>query len=385
MAPKKRARRGRGEGSIYQNKDGSYTVAIRIDGKLIRRRAANPATAEATRKELIAQRDAGINLGEGRQTVQAWLNSWYTQKARTLKPKTLGEYRRIIEAYILPVIGTTPLDRLRAGQLQALINGVEDDIRAQGNDTGKRTAQAVGRLLRAAMQLAAEQRVIPYSPMNGVTIPEHKAAKVVPPTEAQIGALLWHAEGDALEPLWHLYALLGLRRGEGLGLRWRGYDAAAQTIAITQQVQEIEGVLVVGSPKSDAGERTLPLSPAVCALLDARRAMQLRQRVKRGSTWVDHDLIFANRDGGPLWPRNVEDEFYRLRAWAGLPTTTTLHHLRRAVATLLDEQATEVLKAEILGHEKKTITQRYTAARLDAMRRALARVEVAIAEARKAG
>jgi integrase len=387
MAPKKRnTRRSNGEGSVYQNPDGSYTAALRINGRLVRRRAADTATAEALRRELVRQRDQGVAVGEGGQSLQTWLNAWFAQKARALKPKTLAEYRRIIEAYILPALGDTPLNRLRPDMLQALINSVEDDIKAEGRYSGTRSARAVGALLKEALTMATERRLIPYSPMAGVVLPKPKTVKVTPPTEAQIAALLDAAQGDPLEPLWHLYALLGLRRGEGLGLRWSDYDATARTLRVAQQVQEIGGALIIGTPKSEAGERVLPLPAVVCPLLDARRARQLAGRIKRADTWTDHDLIFCSRDGAPLWPRNVEDSYYALKAKAALPDATTLHHLRHAVSTLLDEHgASEALKADILGHTKQTITQHYTHGRLDAMRRALEGVAAAVAEQRRAG
>lgn len=384
MAAKKRAtRRSRGEGSVYQNKDGSYTAAVRINGQLVRRRAPDAATAEAKRRELVALRDAGVDVGAGSQTLHAWLEAWMTQKARKLRPKTTSEYQRLMEAYILPAAGHVPLTRLRGDMLQALVNRVEDDIRAEGKASGVRTTNAVATLLKSALNLAVTRRLIPFNPMAGVELPKAETSRVVPPTEAQIAALLWHADGHALEPLWHLYALLGLRRGEGLGLRWQDYDAERRTLRIVQQVQEIDGALIVGPPKTDAGERLLPLSADICALLDERRRRQLERRIKRADTWQDRDLIFCSRDGSPLWPRNVEDEWYMLRAWAGLPATVRLHHLRHAVATMLDEQgATDALKAEILGHTKATITQRYTSGRLDAMRRMLGLVETAVRTAK---
>ena len=83
-------------------------------------------------------------------------------------------------------------------------------------------------------------------------------------------------------------------------------------------------------------------------------------------------MLFASSVGTPLWPRNVDREFYSLRDAAKLPTTMTLHALRHTTATLLDEVgASEALKAGILGHKTQTITQRYTHARLAAMRTVL--------------
>lgn len=371
MAPK---RREPGEGSVYKDRHGQWWAAARIAGRLVRRRAPDRATAETLRRGLIAQRDQGIDVGAGGQRVEAWLNVFYALKARDLKPRTLGEYRRYIEGYILPAIGQEPLNKVRPDMLQALLDKTQDEIRAAhgGRFSGGRTAQALATFMREAFGLAVERRLIPFNPMDGVRAPRHRSASPEPPTEDQIAALLAAAVGHPLEPLWHLYALLGLRRGEGLGLRWSDYDARAATLRIAQQVQAVDGARAIGTPKSEAGARVLPVPAAVCALLDQRRAAQLAQRVRRANTWQDHDLIFTSRDGGMLWPRNVEDDFYAIRGRAGLPATITMHALRHAVATLLDEAgASEALKAAILGHEKKTTTQRYTRGRLDAMRRVI--------------
>ena len=97
-------------------------------------------------------------------------------------------------------------------------------------------------------------------------------------------------------------------------------------------------------------------------------------------------LLFTTPDGGMIWPQLVTaHHFPRLRAAARVNPDATTHTLRHTHATLLDEVlVSDALKAGILGHGKKGITARYTHARIEAMRRALALVEARVIEGRAA-
>jgi integrase len=71
----------------------------------------------------------------------------------------------------------------------------------------------------------------------------------------------------------------------------------------------------------------------------------------------------SNRKGVPL---------EGMRGKAGLPRTVKFHHLRHTCATRLGELGViEEVRAAILGHGKRGITQHYTHATLQAMRRAV--------------
>lgn len=370
------AKRPKGEGGVYPEPDGSWRAVVYIDGKPIKRRAATQEAAEALRRELLSQRTAGIDVSSGGQTLETWLDTWQAAKERGLRARSQANNRRLIDGYLVPLLGGTRLDRLKAAQLQHMLHQVQDDIvkESKGHYTGARTVQALAQLLRAALALAVKRRLISHNPMDGVELPSYTAAEKEPLSDAQLAAFLTMADGHPFAPLWYLYALLGLRRGEGLGVRWADLDLDAGVIHIKQQVQEIDQKLVIGEPKYTSA-RTLPL-PAVCAAqLRAWRATQLAQRARRADTYVSQDLVFANRDGGPLWPSNVLEAFYTLRDGAGAPKGATIHTLRHTLATLLDEcGASEALKAGILGHGKKSITQRYTHARLAAMRKVIDQV-----------
>lgn len=374
--PRKGTGRKRGEGSIYpRRKNGKvvgYEVAVVVNGRTIRRLAPDAASAEALRKKLVADRDAGVDVVGGEQTVTTWANTWYEQKARVLKPRTLDGYRSQLEIYVLPVIGSRRLREVHADMLQQLINHIQDDIAAHTRHRGARTAVAVGNLLDRVFDMAERRGLIARNPMDGVELPSYKAPRVTPPTDAQLAAVLAAAAASRTPPLWYLYGLLGLRRGEGIGLRWGDVDLDAGTITIRQQIQATaaQGVYV-GTPKSEASERTLPLPPAAVEQLRSWRSV-VAARQLRARGWQNNDLVFPGKAGRPMWPTAVDAAWRQLRAAAGLPETVRLHHLRHMVATLLDEAgATQALKADILGHEQTNITARYTHGRLAAMRRVL--------------
>lgn len=375
MAPRKRqGRRPKGSGSIYENKDGSYTAALEIDKHLYRRRAPDRQAAEAKLEELHELKRHQINIGSSEQTLTIWLTTWFTQivLVRDIKPRTIEFYQAMIEQYIIPALGTIRLCDLRADHIQAFVNALRADIREHTRYDGARTVHGAAGVLSEALELAEQRKYIMNNPMRGVVLPKYTPTTIEPPTEAQVVALLTAAKDTRLEALWYCYALLGVRRGEGGGLRWSSLDWQAGTLRIDTQVQLVDGRPALIEPKTRAGKRVLPVPDVLLTLLRQHWDTQQTERQRTGLNWKEHGLIFPSDVGTPLWPRNIERQFYALRTQATLPTTITLHHLRHTVSTLLDEAgASEALKAGILGHGTTTITQRYTHARIDAMRRVL--------------
>lgn len=376
MARKRRQRREKGSGSLYRLPSGRWQAAIAINGRMVRRNAPDEAAGQVALEELRRLKAARVDIGDAAQSLDSWFDVWITLMQRELKPATLAGYRQQIDGYLRPLLGEIALNAVRPHHIQDALHQIMDGIKAHRGLPGTRTARLCALRLRQVFALAVERQLIKDSPMVGVRIPKDKARPVTPLTVAQVGAVL-DAAGD--DPLWHCYALLGLRRGEAIGLRWADLDLDAGTMRIVQAVQEIGGARHIGTPKTDAGARTLPLPPQLLGLLRRHRAAQRERRIKRADTYTDHDLVCCGADGGPLWPTNVDRAWHRLRRRAGIPDGVKLHHLRHTVATLLDESgATERVKQEILGHAPETVTQHYTTARIEAMRRALGQVEQAV-------
>jgi integrase len=90
--------------------------------------------------------------------------------------------------------------------------------------------------------------------------------------------------------------------------------------------------------------------------LKRHRTQQKQQRLKAGSSWQEHNLVFPSTIGTPLDDRNVRKAFKELLTAAKLPRIR-IHDLRHICATLLLAQDVHSkVVQEILGHSQISLT-----------------------------
>jgi integrase len=315
--------------------------------------------------------EAGVNLKAGKisftQFAQQWLNEILDPG---LKPKTMRFYRQLLENQILPDLGDNWLDQLQ--YQPELIQRWLNRLRGQVGDQTAAHAFAVGkRVLKAAVRW----RYIRINPFDAVDAPRVKREKRTPLSPAQMQALRAQVAGHRLALLYDMTMLYGLREGEALGLRWSDIDWEAATIAVTQQVQTVDGRTGFETPKTQASQRRLPLTPAMLAQLrqQCERIEQERSAAKR---WAEHGLIFPSTCGTPIQPRNLVRHYKLALTGASIPTTFTVHDLRHTAASrLADIGAPQVVVAIVLGHELPGVTGDNTHANIETARPWLEKVE----------
>jgi integrase len=176
-------------------------------------------------------------------------------------------------------------------------------------------------------------------------------------TAEQTGEFLDHAHAERLYALFHLVALRGLRRGEACGVRWTDADLDAGTLVVAEQLVQLGWAVESGTPKSDAGARTVHLDAETVKVLRAWRRTQRAERMQWGSGWTDSGRVFTREDGTELHPANVTSRFADLAAEAGLPPIR-LHDLRHGAATLALTAGVDVkVVQEMLGHSSSVLTR----------------------------
>ncbi len=205
--------------------------------------------------------------------------------------------------------------------------------------------------MRAVFRFAIERDYIGRSPCRGIKLPEVEQAARPVVSGADLERLAEEL-GPHHAPMAYIGAVLGLRWGEGAGLRVGRVDFLRSTLFVAEQITRGPGGRhVAGPPKSQAGRRTLAMPAPLAAMLTEHLA-------GRGLTGSDTDaLVFVSEQGGPLryerWRRRVWLPATRRAALPGL----TFHDLRRANATALVLDRVDLKTAQTrLGHSDPRLT-----------------------------
>jgi integrase len=197
-----------------------------------------------------------------------------------------------------------------------------------------RMVQYIHAVLRNALQNAVREELLTRNVAKLVQVetPDYEVGRGLTVAEAQ--RLLQTVQGIRWHSLYVLALLLGLRRGELLGLRWSDVDLEAGTLTVRQHLVRAGGELRIQAPKTRRSRRTLSLPPQVQAALRRQRAVQAADRLAAGSSWADNGPVFTTSLGTPIEPSNLTRHFYGVRDRAGLPKVR-LHDLRHTCLTLL--------------------------------------------------
>jgi integrase len=184
------------------------------------------------------------------------------------------------------------------------------------------------------------------------------------------------AHGDSLYGAYVLVLVMGLRRGELLGLFWDDIDLDKGELRVGWQLQRIGSRLVRRVTKTEESDQTLPLVHICAVALKVRKEAQNAAREEAGGVWRDTDnLVFTTRYGTPIEPRNFNRAWEARVATAKVPRIT-VHDGRRTCASLLvDLEVHPRIAMQILRHADFSITMEvYSQVTSQATRDALKRL-----------
>ena len=278
-------RRANGEGNIRKRKDGRwegrYTAGYDLEsGKRIIKNVLGKTQTEVKEKLKTAISESQrLDVSKaGNYTVASWVRTWYEVYAEPrIRPNTKAYYTNYIENHIIPGIGSIPLDKLTTIQIQRFYNSLQKSGRIQRKNfpelrdksLSPRVVRGVHTLLHNCLEQAVAERLILSNPAQGCKLPqlEKREMKILP--QEKIGMYLAEAERRGLLAAFYLELTTGLRRGELLALQWTDLDVENRTLAVTKQVNRINGELVVSPPKTRNSVRTLALPQQAVDLLIA--------------------------------------------------------------------------------------------------------------------
>ncbi len=227
----------------------------------------------------------GVHTAHGKSlTVAEAAEDWIGfVKLEGRERSTVAQYRQHVDHHIKPRIGREKLAKLTTPR----INAFRDDLLA---GMSRAMAKKVLTSLKSLLRDAKRRGNVAQNVALDVSISKDKRAKrklrvgVDIPTTDEVRRIIQAATGKH-RPLLLTAIFTGLRSSELRGLRWADVDLKRGELHVRQRADRWNAI---GKPKSESGDRTIPLGPLVLNTL---------KEWKLACPKGDHGLVFPNGKG----------------------------------------------------------------------------------------
>lgn len=357
------------EGTVfpYQNRSGQTVWKVEVtvghypDGRRrrVRRTAETKTEALRLKHQLLHDAQTGALALAGNERFGEFATWWLeTIKKDQVRPATYADYKARYLRWIQPVFGR----RILADVTSRDIANWMADLSKRGY--ASKTINGSRQILRMILQAAVDHDRLNKNPALAVPAKKtHGTCKYVKPAwgRDEATAALRALKGSELELPIVLAMVLGLRRGEILGLKWSDFNFEEGTVAIRRARREYRDITFEGKTRSlvettevktSSSNRTLRMGALVqCAVMSHREVMQ-----KKGFYDVDR-WVFATRTDNPISPTRLSKLFYEFQQQEGL-RRIRFHDLRHTAAGLSLSAGTRLESvSQVLGHSRIDITK----------------------------
>lgn len=280
--------------------------------------------ADAFEDRARTQVREGVHVADSASaTVREAGKLWLAAKEKAGRERTtIDQYRNHVQLHINPCIGETKLTALTPAAVRAF-----EDALLDGSSDGKKRSPAMVRKIMVSLgSLLADARERGLIGTNVVrdmrgrrSAADSRAERrakgklkigvdIPPPNEMR---LILGALTGRWRPILMTAALTGLRASELRGLIWANVDLQKGTIHVRQRADRFKKI---GRPKSEAGERSVPIPPTLQEILTSW---------KKSVTASKLGLCFPNLQGEPEAHGPIAIAFQVAQVRAGVTTTTT--------------------------------------------------------------
>lgn len=309
---------------------------------------------------------AAPQRGRDETTFSQVAGEWLGRSRGNFKESTLVKYQNMLDCYLLPEFGNTPLAIIDRNMVS---DYAERLLRFGGRKKAGLSAKTVSdslSLLKSIMNYAQDGGMKVNDIALSRTFHRHqKPLRVFHESEYQ-ALCSYLKEHMCLGNLGILFCLFtGIRVGELCALRWGDISFPDKTLHVHQTMQRLsvrggEGAktkILISDPKSDCSRRLIPLPKVLTDELDAMRQPP--------------DTFFLT--GSPtrfVEPRTMQNRFKAVLKACGI-ADANFHALRHTFATRCVELGFDLKSlSEILGHASVNITlNRYVHPTLEQKRR----------------
>ena len=306
-------------------------------------------------------------------TVGDYAERWLIAKKQTIKPKTYDGYEfnvSIIQNKQF-ILGCMQIRKVKKKQIQDFFDELTEYY-------ARNTILKTRTILNEIFDEAVEERLIERNPVSKTKVPleeniKKKTREIVILEKDDIEKFIKEAEsinGDGSHmpsgklgtPVYGIAAKMavfilntGLRASEAVGLRWDCVDMQDKIIKVKRSDTYIKDrdknsekkyKLQTGTPKSQKGFRTIPLSNKAIEILEFCKENQ------------KNEYVFTTKNGNRVLQSNLDKTIKRILKNGNCKINSCgAHALRHTFASQLIAEGVEIqVISKLLGHSKVSTT-----------------------------
>lgn len=291
-----------------QRQDGIYDYRwTSPDGKRHSIYASTLEELRAKEGQITVDAHDGIKTETRMVTVNEMFDLWCDLK-RGIKDNTFQNYKYMYNLFIRPNFGKMRITMVKKTDVKRFYNTLAD-----GKILKVSTIDTLHNILHQVFDMALNDNYIRLNPTDNMLKELKKAhnfsvekrkALTIPEQELFMRFLKESTQYNHWYPIFAVMLGTGMRVGEHTGLRWCDIDFDEDLISVNHTLVfynhgDNKGcTFSINTPKTEAGNRTIPILPSVKEALQMERKMQQEFDVKC-SVSIDgySDFIFVNRFG----------------------------------------------------------------------------------------
>lgn len=206
-----------------------------------------------------------------------WFDECMKRMKVEVKPSTIYNYQKQIRKWIHPHWLNIEIQNIKRVDVHEMIFEKCIEIVSPNN------RKTILKMLKRLFAMAIEEGILDRNPCEGIQVKAPEVdQKVLTPTEVGIFLKEAKACNHRFYPIWALALMTGMRSGELFALRWTDIDFDRQTICVSRQWTNKNGI----GPTKSQRSRIVPISEDLLAFLK-----DLKSRFKEERDSVLPNLI----------------------------------------------------------------------------------------------
>jgi integrase len=315
-------------------------------------------TKKSAEKYLTAKlrdKDLGINIEPASESLDKYLDKWLQTSVKPrVRSRTYDDYAALLTRYVREPLGAMKLADLRPVDIQKVYQLMQE------RKLSPRVVRYTHAVLSSALKQAVKWDMLHRNPASAVDLPRmvRKEMRAMSPVEAS--RFLESVKGTRHYALFNFALTTGMRPQEYLGLKWSDVNLEKGSATVRRAIvwkREKGGGWAFAEPKTSRSRRTIPLPASTVKALIEHKRQQGIERLRLGSEWQDHSLVFPTSIGTPYTLSSLTNKWFKpALVTAGL-SGFNLYSLRHTHATLLLANGENAkVASERLGHSTIVLT-----------------------------